>query len=64
MVLATELLLMSQAVRNVIAVGQFNQLASAIETSGTLGMYTLRSSIEELQRAGHVSSDLHMDGVV
>ena len=47
-VLATELLMTSPAVKNMIREGKFNQMRLSIQTGRDYGMYTLESRLQEL----------------
>src|SRR4030042_3684272 len=55
---ATEILLATPAVRNVIREGKTHLIDNIIQTSASLGMTTLESSLSTLVRAGHVSLDV------
>src|SRR4030042_5835173 len=52
---ATEILLATPAVRNVIREGKTHLIDNIIQTSASLGMTTLESSLSELVKAGKVS---------
>lgn len=54
-VLATELLLNTPAVSNLIALGDFNQLAGVIETGHSKGMHSLASSMRDLVAEGIIA---------
>lgn len=63
MALASELLLATPAARNLISLGQFNQLSGVIQTGGSLGMYTLEASIERLARDGDIEPGIDIDSL-
>jgi twitching motility protein PilT len=46
-VLATEVMFVTSAVRNIIREGKTYQLPTIIQTGGKLGMYTLNSSLKQ-----------------
>ncbi len=48
LVLATELLIANQAVRNMIREKKFSQIRTCLQTGRKLGMYTLQNHLEEL----------------
>ena len=54
-VIATEILLATPAVRNVIREGKTYQIDNIIQTSGDLGMLTLEKSLVKLVREGKIS---------
>jgi twitching motility protein PilT len=54
-VLATELMIASPAVRNLVRENNLQQLRSVIETSAKDGMHTLNSSLLELERDKRIS---------
>ncbi len=56
-VLATELMVASSAVRNLIRENNLQQLRSVIETSSKDGMHTLNSSLLDLERDNRITSE-------
>jgi twitching motility protein PilT len=56
-VLATEVLVHTHAVANLIRESQVPQLITVMQTSSSLGMHTLEQSMVELVRAGRVSAE-------
>ena len=69
-VVATEVLLSTPAVRNVIREGKTYQIDNIIQTSGDLGMITLEKSLVKLVREGKISLEtaqevsLHPDEII
>lgn len=57
-VLATEVLLHTDAVGNLIREGQLPQLQTVMQTSARLGMHTLDQSLQNLVRRGTVSAEI------
>jgi twitching motility protein PilT len=57
-VCATEVLVPTPAVRNLIREGKTHQIYSAIQTSGSVGMQTMDSHLAQLVRMGKVSPQL------
>jgi twitching motility protein PilT len=57
-VVATEVLVPTPAVRNLIREGKTHQIYSAIQTSGSLGMQTMDAHLASLVRMGRVSRKL------
>jgi len=57
MVLATEVLVATPAIRNVIRSGQLQQIKMYIETGKKEGMHTLQQCVKELIQKGLVSSE-------
>ena len=57
-VVATELLVPTPAVRNLIREGKTHQIYSSIQTSGSIGMQTMDSNLAQLVRAGKISRQL------
>jgi twitching motility protein PilT len=55
---ATEVLVPTPAVRNLIREGKTHQIYSAIQTSGSTGMQTMDSDLARLARAGTITRDL------
>jgi twitching motility protein PilT len=55
--LATELMVASSAVRNLVRENNLQQLRSAIETSSKEGMHSLNSSLLRLEREGRISTE-------
>lgn len=54
---ATEVLVCTDGVANMIRTGSLEQLTSAIQTGARHGMHTLGSSLEKLWAAGHIDMD-------
>ena len=54
-VLATELLVATTAVRNLVREEKFNQLATCMQTGRASGMHTLQSSIDALRQRGLIA---------
>jgi twitching motility protein PilT len=59
-VCATEVLVPSPAIRNLIREGKTHQIYSAIQTSGSVGMQTMDSNLAALVRMGKISPQLAM----
>jgi len=57
-VVATEVLVPTPAVRNLIREGKTHQIYSAIQTSGSLGMQTMDAHLASLVRMGRISRKL------
>jgi twitching motility protein PilT len=57
-VVATEILVPTPAIRNLIREGKTHQIYSALQTSGALGMQTMDSNLAQLVRAGTITSEL------
>jgi twitching motility protein PilT len=57
-VVATEVLVPTPAVRNLIREGKTHQIYSAIQTSGSLGMQTMDAHLAQLVRSGRISRKL------
>jgi twitching motility protein PilT len=57
-VVATEVLIPTPAVRNLIREGKTHQIYSAIQTSGSIGMQTMDAHLAQLVRMGRVSRQL------
>jgi twitching motility protein PilT len=57
-VLATELMVASSAVRNLIRENNLHQLRSVIETSAKEGMHSLNASLLRLEREGRISTEI------
>ena len=55
---ATEVLVPTPAVRNLIREGKTHQIYSAIQTSGSIGMQTMDSDLARLARAGTITRSL------
>lgn len=55
--LATELMVASSAVRNLVRENNLQQLRSVIETSAKEGMHSLNASLLRLEREGHISTE-------
>ncbi len=58
-VIATELLINTPAVANMIGLGQFNQIAGIIETGYTMGMHSLASSMRDLVAEGVIARGIN-----
>jgi len=56
-IVATEVMIATHAVRNLIREGKTHQLYSTIQTSGKLGMHTLESDVQRLFREGKISPE-------
>ncbi|MDJ0938880.1 MAG: type IV pilus twitching motility protein PilT [Woeseiaceae bacterium] len=54
-VAALEILINTSAVGNLIRQGKLDQLETAMQAGGNLGMQTMDSALEELQRTGRIS---------
>jgi twitching motility protein PilT len=57
-VVATEVLIPTPAVRNLIREGKTHQIYSAIQTSGSIGMQTMDAHLAQLVRMGRISRQL------
>ena len=57
-VVATEVLVPTPAIRNLIREGKTHQIYSALQTSGALGMQTMDSNLAQLVRAGKITRAL------
>jgi twitching motility protein PilT len=57
-VCATEVLVPSPAVRNLIREGKTHQIYSAIQTSGSVGMMTMDGHLAQLVRMGKITRSL------
>ena len=55
---ATEVLVATPAIRNLIREGKTHQIYSALQTGGQAGMQTMDSSLVELARAGVITRQL------
>jgi twitching motility protein PilT len=55
---ATELLIPTPAIRNLIREGKTHQIYSAIQTSGSIGMQTMDSNLAQLVRSGTITRTL------
>jgi twitching motility protein PilT len=60
-VAATEILIATPAVRNLIREGKVHQIYSVIQAGGRFGMRTMDASLAELVRAGKITPELAMD---
>jgi twitching motility protein PilT len=60
-VVATEILVATAAVRNLIREGKVHQIYSVMQAGGRFGMRTMDASLAELVRAGKITTDLAMD---
>jgi twitching motility protein PilT len=57
-VVATEVLMPTPAIRNLIREGKTHQIYSAVQTSGSIGMQTMDASLAGLVRAGKITREL------
>jgi twitching motility protein PilT len=57
-VVATEVLVPTPAIRNLIREGKTHQIYAAVQTSGAIGMQTMDADLARLVRAGKVSRSL------
>jgi twitching motility protein PilT len=57
-VVATEILVPTPAVRNLIREGKTHQIYSAIQTSGSIGMQTMDANLAQLARMGKITRAL------
>ena len=57
-VCATEVLVPTPAIRNLIREGKTHQIYSALQTSGAVGMQTMDSHLAQLVRAGTITNQL------
>jgi twitching motility protein PilT len=55
---ATEVLIPTPAIRNLIREGKTHQIYSAVQTSGAVGMQTMDSDLARLVRAGTITRSL------
>lgn len=55
---ATEVMLATPAIRNLIREGKLQSIPSTLQTSGSLGMHTLNQDLAELVAAGRISEDV------
>ena len=60
-VVATEILIATPAVRNLIREGKTHQIYSVMQAGGRFGMRTMDASLAELVRSGRITTDLAMD---
>jgi twitching motility protein PilT len=60
---ATEILIGTDAVLNLIREGKFHQLASTMQSSGQVGMHTLASDLANLLRQGYVTQETALAAV-
>ena len=60
-VAATEVLIATAAVRNLIREGKTHQIYSVMQAGGRFGMRTMDASLAELVRSGQITNDLAMD---
>ncbi|HXJ62657.1 MAG TPA: ATPase, T2SS/T4P/T4SS family [Actinomycetota bacterium] len=58
---ASEVLIVTSAVRNLIREGKVHQIYSAMQAGGRYGMRTMDASLAELVRAGRVTPQLAME---
>jgi twitching motility protein PilT len=54
---ATEVLIGTDGVANMIRTGAMEQIPSAIQTGGRYGMHSLGHSLDRLHKAGHIHPD-------
>jgi twitching motility protein PilT len=57
MVLATEVLIVTPAIRNLIRLGTLTQIYGYIQTGAANNMHTMDDSLENLVKAGHISKE-------
>jgi twitching motility protein PilT len=57
-VVATEVLVPTPAIRNLIREGKTHQIYAAVQTSGSVGMQTMDADLARLVRAGSISREL------
>src|SRR5690349_542310 len=55
---ATEVLIPTPAIRNLIREGKTHQIYAAVQTSGAIGMQTMDADLARLVRAGKISRSL------
>jgi twitching motility protein PilT len=60
-VVATEVLVATAAVRNLIREGKVHQIYSVMQAGGRFGMRTMDASLAELVQAGKITHELAMD---
>jgi twitching motility protein PilT len=60
---ATEILIGTDAVLNLIREGKFHQLASTMQSSGQVGMHTLAGDLANLLRQGHITQEVALAAV-
>jgi twitching motility protein PilT len=60
-VVATEVLVATAAVRNLIREGKVHQIYSVMQAGGRFGMRTMDASLAELVQAGRITHELAMD---
>ena len=58
---ASEVLIATSAVRNLIREGKVHQIYSAMQAGGRLGMHTMDSSLAELVRSGKITQQLALE---
>lgn len=56
-VVATEILVATPAIRNLVREGKSHQILSMIQTGGKLGMRTMVNAVRELHEKGQINSD-------
>ncbi|MBQ9949604.1 MAG: PilT/PilU family type 4a pilus ATPase [Clostridia bacterium] len=56
-VLATEVMIASGAIKNLIRTGKTHQITSTIQTSASMGMHTMDSSLQKLYEDGIISEE-------
>ena len=59
--MASEVLIATPAVRNLIREGKIHQLYSVLQAGGKYGMRTMDHSLAELVRAGDITMDAAVD---
>ncbi|HEU4907183.1 MAG TPA: type IV pili twitching motility protein PilT, partial [Solirubrobacterales bacterium] len=57
-VVATEVLVPTPAIRNLIREGKTHQIYAAVQTSGAVGMQTMDADLARLVRAGSITRSL------
>ena len=57
LVVATEVMLVNNAMRRIVRDGDFKQIPTVIQMSGNIGMQTMRTSLEQLIAKGII--DIH-----
>ncbi|MCA9398760.1 MAG: PilT/PilU family type 4a pilus ATPase [Candidatus Omnitrophica bacterium] len=57
-VLASELLIINAAMRNLIREGRYSQMINVLQTGRSLGMYTFQSSLHDLYTRGQISQEV------
>ena len=62
-VLATEVMVTTPAIRNIIREGEFAQIYSHLQIGSNLGMHTINASLAELCRRGEISEEIALSKV-